>query len=211
MSEVTCSLRHRPIRDAVRPAAVHGSDGSPSSLTPCYTTRQRRWPTTPLELRASSRSAREGSGGPLSVDARSGRRSSAADTTLDCLVNAGAAAAISRKAAALAAIAALWCCSQERRGGGAVRSRAAAQRLRRSVRSLSCRWTTSRATPTRSFSDGMTEELISNLAQVHALKVISRTSVMRYKKTTKLLREIASSVPTPSSRAQSVVWTAASA
>ena len=42
------------------------------------------------------------------------------------------------------------------------------------------------------FSDGMTEELISNLAQVHALKVISRTSVMRYKKTTKLLREIAS-------------------
>ncbi len=41
------------------------------------------------------------------------------------------------------------------------------------------------------FSDGMTEELISNLAQVHALKVISRTSVMRYKKTTKLLSEIA--------------------
>ena len=41
------------------------------------------------------------------------------------------------------------------------------------------------------FSDGMTEELISNLAQVRALKVISRTSVMRYKNTTKLLREIA--------------------
>jgi eukaryotic-like serine/threonine-protein kinase len=40
------------------------------------------------------------------------------------------------------------------------------------------------------FSDGLTEELISNLAQVHALKVISRTSVMPYKKTTKLMREI---------------------
>lgn len=41
------------------------------------------------------------------------------------------------------------------------------------------------------FSDGMTEELISNLAQIHALKVISRTSVMRYKQTTKQLPEIA--------------------
>jgi TolB-like protein len=40
------------------------------------------------------------------------------------------------------------------------------------------------------FSDGMTEQLISSLAQVHALKVISRTSVMPYKKTTKQLRDI---------------------
>ena len=41
------------------------------------------------------------------------------------------------------------------------------------------------------FADGMTESLISNLAQIHALKVISRTSVMRYKNTTKSLPEIA--------------------
>src|SRR4029077_3626219 len=40
------------------------------------------------------------------------------------------------------------------------------------------------------FSDGTTEELISNLAQIHALKVISRTTVMRYKGTTKPLPEI---------------------
>jgi serine/threonine protein kinase/Tfp pilus assembly protein PilF len=41
------------------------------------------------------------------------------------------------------------------------------------------------------FSDGMTEQLISSLAQVRALKVISRTSVMRYKNTSKSLTEIA--------------------
>jgi serine/threonine protein kinase/tetratricopeptide (TPR) repeat protein len=40
------------------------------------------------------------------------------------------------------------------------------------------------------FSDGMTEQLISSLAQVRALKVISRTSVMQYKKTSKNLTEI---------------------
>ena len=40
------------------------------------------------------------------------------------------------------------------------------------------------------FSDGTTEALISNLAQIHALKVISRTSVMHYKRTTKRLPEI---------------------
>jgi serine/threonine protein kinase len=41
------------------------------------------------------------------------------------------------------------------------------------------------------FSDGMTDALISNLGTVKALKVISRTSVMRYKSTTKSIGEIA--------------------
>jgi serine/threonine protein kinase/tetratricopeptide (TPR) repeat protein len=41
------------------------------------------------------------------------------------------------------------------------------------------------------FADGMTESLISDLARVKALRVISRTSVMRYKGVQKSLSEIA--------------------
>jgi TolB-like protein/DNA-binding winged helix-turn-helix (wHTH) protein/Tfp pilus assembly protein PilF len=41
------------------------------------------------------------------------------------------------------------------------------------------------------FSDGMTDALITRLAQMGSVKVISRTSVMRYKKTDKSLPEIA--------------------
>jgi TolB-like protein/DNA-binding winged helix-turn-helix (wHTH) protein/Flp pilus assembly protein TadD len=41
------------------------------------------------------------------------------------------------------------------------------------------------------FADGMTEELITDLAKVSALRVISRTSAMRYKGTKKGLPEIA--------------------
>jgi serine/threonine protein kinase/Tfp pilus assembly protein PilF len=41
------------------------------------------------------------------------------------------------------------------------------------------------------FADGMTEALITNLAKIGALKVISRTSAMSYKGTEKLLPEIA--------------------
>jgi eukaryotic-like serine/threonine-protein kinase len=41
------------------------------------------------------------------------------------------------------------------------------------------------------FSDGMTEELITDLSQINALKVISRKSIMRYKKTEKSLPQIA--------------------
>ena len=41
------------------------------------------------------------------------------------------------------------------------------------------------------FADGMTDELTANLAQIGALKVISRTSAMRYKGSDKSLPEIA--------------------
>ncbi len=41
------------------------------------------------------------------------------------------------------------------------------------------------------FADGMTEELITNLAKISALKVISRTSMMQYKSTKKSLPQIA--------------------
>ena len=41
------------------------------------------------------------------------------------------------------------------------------------------------------FSDGLTEEIIANLSKVRRLKVVSRTSVMRYRKSNKPLRQIA--------------------
>ncbi len=41
------------------------------------------------------------------------------------------------------------------------------------------------------FSDGVTEMIIANLAKVKDLKVISRTSVMEYKNTTKKIKDIA--------------------
>ncbi len=41
------------------------------------------------------------------------------------------------------------------------------------------------------FADGMTDVLIAELAQISALRVISRTSVMQYKSTKKLIPEIA--------------------
>jgi serine/threonine protein kinase len=44
------------------------------------------------------------------------------------------------------------------------------------------------------FSDGLTEELITDLSQVHDLLVISRTSVMTFKGTKKTIREIAREV-----------------
>jgi eukaryotic-like serine/threonine-protein kinase len=41
------------------------------------------------------------------------------------------------------------------------------------------------------FADGMTEAVITEVAQISGLRVISRTSVMQYKRTNKKLREIA--------------------
>jgi TolB-like protein/class 3 adenylate cyclase/Flp pilus assembly protein TadD len=40
------------------------------------------------------------------------------------------------------------------------------------------------------FCDGMTEQIISNLAKLHRLKVISRTSIMKFKNTNKTIPEI---------------------
>ena len=40
------------------------------------------------------------------------------------------------------------------------------------------------------FSDGLTEDIITQLAKINSLKVISRTSVMQYKKNSKSLKEI---------------------
>ena len=44
------------------------------------------------------------------------------------------------------------------------------------------------------FADGMTDELITDLAKISALRVISHTSIMRFKNTNKPLPEIASSL-----------------
>jgi TolB-like protein len=41
------------------------------------------------------------------------------------------------------------------------------------------------------FADGMTGELITDLAEIHSLRVISRTSVMQFKHTKRILPEIA--------------------
>ena len=41
------------------------------------------------------------------------------------------------------------------------------------------------------FADGMTEALITELAHIHALRVVSRTSVARYKGSRKTVPEIA--------------------
>jgi len=41
------------------------------------------------------------------------------------------------------------------------------------------------------FTDGMTDELITELAKLHSIRVISRSSVMRYKRTRKSVQEIA--------------------
>src|SRR5690606_2258574 len=44
------------------------------------------------------------------------------------------------------------------------------------------------------FSDGLTDEIITDLSRVHALRVISRTTAMHYKGTTRTLREVGESL-----------------
>jgi serine/threonine-protein kinase len=56
------------------------------------------------------------------------------------------------------------------------------------------------------FVDGMTEELISQLAQIRALKVISRTSVMRFKNTNEPVTEIARQLNVSTILEGSVMW-----
>jgi len=56
------------------------------------------------------------------------------------------------------------------------------------------------------FVDGMTEELITQLASIRALKVISRTSIMRYKNSDKPLTEIAKELDVGKILEGSVLW-----
>ena len=56
------------------------------------------------------------------------------------------------------------------------------------------------------FADGMTDQLITNLTQISALKVISRTSAMRYKGTKKSLPEIAQELDVDAVVEGTVMW-----
>jgi TolB-like protein/Tfp pilus assembly protein PilF len=56
------------------------------------------------------------------------------------------------------------------------------------------------------FADGMTDQLITNLAQISALKVVSRTSAMRYKGTKKSLPEIARELHVDAVVEGAVMW-----
>jgi len=56
------------------------------------------------------------------------------------------------------------------------------------------------------FADGMTEELITQLARIRALKVISRTSVMRYKDSDKPLTVIAGELGVGKILEGSIMW-----
>jgi adenylate cyclase len=75
-------------------------------------------------------------------------------------------------------------------GGSLQRASAAVEELDRSVAVLPF-VNLSADQENEYFSDGITDEILTTLASVRHLRVISRTSVMRYKTTDKSLREIA--------------------
>ena len=56
------------------------------------------------------------------------------------------------------------------------------------------------------FADGMTDQLITNLSQISALKIVSRTSAMRYKRTKKSLPEIARELHVDAVVEGAVMW-----
>jgi TolB-like protein len=56
------------------------------------------------------------------------------------------------------------------------------------------------------FADGMTDQLITNLSQISALKIVSRTSAMRYKTTKKSLPEIARELHVDAVVEGAVMW-----
>ena len=58
------------------------------------------------------------------------------------------------------------------------------------------------------FADGMTDALINDLAQIQALRVISRTTAMRYKGTAKPIAEIARELSVDAIVEGTVLWDA---
>ena len=56
------------------------------------------------------------------------------------------------------------------------------------------------------FADGMTDQLITNLSQISELKIVSRTSAMRYKRTKKSLPEIARELHVDAVVEGAVMW-----
>ena len=80
----------------------------------------------------------------------------------------------------------LW---QRKRGGNALRTQASASE-RKSIAVLPFQ-NLSPDPENAFFADGITEDILTQLAKIRDLKVISRTSVMRYKGTRKPMREIA--------------------
>ena len=85
-----------------------------------------------------------------------------------------------------------WRDGHANRAGGRADKPDRPRRTRRRIRSLAVLplQNLSRDPDQEFFSDGTTEALIGNLAQIRSLDIISRTSIMRYKGTTKTIPKI---------------------